>query len=114
MKCDVSIDHPLVNAERVAKLISKLCTKRTIDTFYVESIVPKTNVLFSNLDDATAVQTAMQYDENMVYYTHKPVFSEVAETKRVMTSRNIHFIAYIGNYVTRTLYFLNFISFINH
>ena len=100
MKCDVSIDHPLVNAERVAKLISKLCTKRNIDTFYVESIVPKTNVWFSNLEDATAVQTAMQYDENMVYYTHKPVFSEVAETKRVMTSRNIHVIAYIGNYVT--------------
>ena len=114
MKCDVSIDHPLVNAERVAKLISKLGTKRTIDTFYAESIVPKTNVWFSNLEDATAVQTAMQYDENMVYYTHKPVFSEVAETKRVLTSRNIHFIAYTGHYVTRNLYFLNFISFINH
>ena len=114
MKCDISIDHPLVNAERVAKLISKLCTKRNIDTFYVESIVPKTNAWFSNLEDASAVQTALQYDESMVYYTHKPVFSEVAETKRVMTSRNIHFIAYIGNYETRNLYFLSCISFINH
>ena len=100
--------------KELPKFISKLCTKRNIDTFYVESIVPITNVWFSNLEDATAVQTAMQYDENMVYYTHKPVFSEFAETKRVMKSRNIHFSAYIGNYVTRNLYFLNFISFINH
>ena len=81
MKCDVSIDHPLVDAERVAKLISKLCTKRTIDTFYVESIVPKTNVWFPNLEDATAVQTAMKYDENMVYYTHKPVFSKLQKQR---------------------------------
>ena len=49
--------------------------------------------MVSNLEDATAVQSAMQYDENMVHYTHKPVFSEVAETKKAMTPRNIHCIA---------------------
>ena len=96
------------------RAVVKFCSTNRLDTFYVESIVPKTNVWFSNLEDATAVQTAMQYDENMVYYPHKPVFSEVAETKRVMTSRNIHFIAYIGNCVTRNLFFPNFISFISH
>ena len=36
---------------------------------------------FQTVQNATAVQTAMQYDENMVYCTHKPVLSEVAETK---------------------------------
>ena len=114
MKCDISIDHPMVNAERVAKIISKHCTNKNINAFYAESQVPKTNAWFSNLEDATVVQIAMQFSENMVHYTHKPLSSEVAETKRAMTSRKIHCIAYIGNYMIRNLYFLNFISFIYH
>lgn len=106
MKCNVSVDHPLVNSEFVANLFGELCSKKNIDTFYVEyvgNIVHKASVWLPSLGEATAVQVAMQFGEKMVHHAHKPVVSEAVETKRALTSKENHCIAYIGGYVIRKL-----------
>lgn len=107
MKCNISIDHPLVNAEVVAKLFGELCSKLNIDAFYVEymaKVVHEAHVWLPSLGEAsTAVQIAMQFGEKMVHHAHQPAVSEVVETKISMTSKDSHCIAYIGGYVIRNL-----------
>eukprot|EP00794_Sanderia_malayensis_P002323 gene2322-2674_t len=106
MKCNISIDHPLVNAELDAKLFDELCNKKNIDTFYVEymaNIVHKASTWLPSLEEATAVQIAMQFGEKMVHHAQKPSILKVVETKRSMTPKENHCITYIGGYVVRNL-----------
>ena len=88
MKCNFPVDHPFVNAELVANLFGELCSKKNIDAFYVEymgNIVHKASAWLPSLEEATAVQVAMQFGEKMVHHAHKPVVADAAETKRAMT-----------------------------
>lgn len=106
MKCNISIDHPLVNAEVLAKLFGELCSKKNIDTFYVEymaNIVHKASEWLPSLEESTSVQIAMQFGEKMVHHAHKPAVSGVVDTNISMTSKENHCIAYIGGYVIRNL-----------
>lgn len=106
MKCNISIDHPLVNAEVVAKLFAELCRKKNIDTFYVEymaNVVHKASAWLPSLEEATAVKISMQFGEKMVHHAHKAAVSKVVDTNRSMTSKETHCIAYIGGYVIRNL-----------